>query len=690
MVGNNQEEEQYNQYNQYNQSYEPNNTQNLRFEQPTNKIPQSVYQSTSGPANAYKNRYNQADSQYGYNHHVGENELPGFSEQILSSHGGQPAYAANQSASHPNMMPNATQESMNFNKYQVDPKQSMYNQNMASMNLPPGGMYPNQFQHSPPSQQLFGANTFGNDQNMSMYAQPQQQMPGQMSDNFNSLNDPYLGGHKGEAEFLNEKLTKVQQMYDTLKKEYDEQKSFYDEALEARTNQLEEAENETQRTKGEFELSKKAEIDLKAKNESLKFDNEMLNKRIENTSQDKTNASQREEGLLTQLDELNTALKQKESIIEQKVDENFGLKQTLDQMKNEAEKVGRRIDTLEDLLRNKDAEISDYEKAIESFKGEINAMTNKEKGLIRENESLSNDLNSVKQQLHSEKERSEHILRDVNNLKEALSQSQNREQSSRNAHESAKKEVEAIKTQLSQANSYIQNQDNQFRTLQRDYDNMKSNNMEIKSLLEQEKMKASYAQQQMQYQPPPTQYIAPPKYESNSYHQPPPQFNYSPPTSQEQAYPPPPAYKPSSDYNADYGHSTPPRSNKNWEQESHSQYSEQHSYHSPPKEDYKHAPRSQYSDNAGDKYTSQSQSMGYNASHQNVDQAFGGKSQHNQSSMGSLLTWEAKENQNKPHLQHQTRAPAAVVEDSYQPQSRGLDNSVHEKKSQWFGFMNNI
>jgi hypothetical protein len=33
------------------------------------------------------------------------------------------------------------------------------------------------------------------------------------------------------------------------------------------------------------------------------------------------------------LDELNTALKQKEAVIEQKVDENFGLKQTIDAMK---------------------------------------------------------------------------------------------------------------------------------------------------------------------------------------------------------------------------------------------------------------------------------------------------------------------------------------------------------------------
>lgn len=88
---------------------------------------------------------------------------------------------------------------------------------------------------------------------------------------------------------------------------------------------------------------------MKAKNESIKFDNEMLNKRIETTNQDKSNASQREEGLLSQLDELSTALKQKESIIEQKVDDNFGLKQTIDSFKNEVEKARKRIETLEDL-----------------------------------------------------------------------------------------------------------------------------------------------------------------------------------------------------------------------------------------------------------------------------------------------------------------------------------------------------
>lgn len=75
----------------------------------------------------------------------------------------------------------------------------------------------------------------------------------------------------------------------------------------------------------------------------------MLSKRIETTSQDKTNASQREEGLLKQLDELNTALKQKESVIEQKVDENFVLKQTIDSMRTENDKNKKKIMSLEDL-----------------------------------------------------------------------------------------------------------------------------------------------------------------------------------------------------------------------------------------------------------------------------------------------------------------------------------------------------
>lgn len=76
----------------------------------------------------------------------------------------------------------------------------------------------------------------------------------------------------------------------------------------------------------------------------------MLTKRIEATSQDNTNASQREEQLLKQVDEINTALKQKESVINQKVDENFELKQNVDSLKFEKEKHTKKISFLEDLL----------------------------------------------------------------------------------------------------------------------------------------------------------------------------------------------------------------------------------------------------------------------------------------------------------------------------------------------------
>jgi archaellum component FlaC len=328
---------------------------------------------------------------------------------------------------------------------------------------------------------------------------------------------------------------------DTLKKEYDEQKKFYDEALEARTNQLEESENELETFKGEMELAKKIEIDLKAKNESIKFDNEMLNKRIETTTQDKSNASQREEGLLSQLDELSTALKQKESIIEQKVDENFGLKQTIDSFKNENQKSSKRIETLEDICRNKDTEIINMDKEISSCKGEMNALMSKEKGLTREIEGVTNESNSVKSHLLSEKEKNEALMRDLNDMKSQLNQLHQREQQTREAYDKVKSESGVFQQM---------NQDN-LRNLQRDYDNIKTSNMDLKAQLDQAnmqanmqaKIQANYAQQ-VQYQPPPqVQYRPPPQYETYPQYPPPPQFNYNPPAQHEHVYSPtPPSY----------------------------------------------------------------------------------------------------------------------------------------------------
>jgi hypothetical protein len=658
---------------QYNQVYDKNYPPNFGYDQPTKRIPQNLYQSNQVQNQQFKNRYSQAESMYGYGPPGAENELPGFSEQILSPQGQPPSYMVNQSQQNPNMMLAGTQENMNFKNFQGDPKTSLYNMNMASMNMNPGMMYPNQFQSS---QMMMGANTFGNDPNMSVYAQNQPQYAGHINENYNTMNDPFMGVQKGEFDFLNEKLTKVQQMYDTLKKEYDEQKKFYDEALEARTNQLEEAENEVTKAKGELEMVKKIEIDLKAKNESFKFDNEMLNKRIETTSQDKTNASQREEGLLKQLDEVSAALKQKESIIEQKVDENFGLKQTIDQMKSDAEKSRRRIDTLEDLLRGKDIELSDNDKEINDLKGELHALNSKEKGLMKENEAIRNEITMIKGQLHGEKERNEHILRDLTGLKEALNQSQNREQSSRHAHENAKKEVESIKSQLTQANSYIQNQDNQLRSLQRDYDMIKSSNMDLKSQLESVKMQANYVQQ-IPYQPP-TQYRPPPQFDSYPHYKPPPpQFTYSPPISQEQAYPAPPSYEAPKDYEL----STPPRSRQTWEQKA--GYSEQ-SYHSPPKEEFKQPiSRNSYQEDSEGKFHSHSLDFQPKGQSSGVENAYQTKIHHSQSTMGSLLTWTEKENMNKQSRQQPARPPSAPEDHSYQPPARSNARTEPEQPSQW-------
>ena len=318
-----------------------------------------MYQSPSG--SNLQNRFIQSENMNAFGYapqSMNEKELAGYSEQIMSSQGIPPSFIAQQQLYAQNAFNNPSQDSLGTKSFQQDPNASIYATNI---NMSSGMPYPPNVQAS---QQVFGANTFGSDPNMSnIYGgKPRADYP-QSPEHQNLVNvNPYGNIKNNDFDFLNDKLIKVQQMYDTLKKEYDEQKQFYDDALEARTNQLEEAETEASKLKADLELSRKTEIDLQSKNESCKFDNEMLTKRIETTCQDKTNASQREEGLLKQLDELNTALKQKESIIEQKVDENFGLKQTIDGLKNEGEKYKRRIEALEEVLRGKDAEISSMER----------------------------------------------------------------------------------------------------------------------------------------------------------------------------------------------------------------------------------------------------------------------------------------------------------------------------------------
>lgn len=639
------------------QNYDPGYPPNFGYDQTTHQIPQNMYQSNAGPnyPQQQMNRYSHAEGPYkAPNMQPTEKELAGYSEQIMSSQG-IPQYFNQQPPIYQNMLGSTSHENLNLKSMHFDPKASLYGPNMGSVNFPLGMMYPPHLQNS---QHLYAANTFGNDPNMSMYAPRPQELPNEVY----AQNDIY-GSKPNEAEFLNEKLNKVQQMYDTLKKEYDEQKKFYDEALEARTNQLEEAENELTTTKGELELAKKIEIDLKSKNESMAFDNEMLQKRIEATGMDKTNASQREEGLLKQLDELNTALKQKESIIEQKVDENFGLKQTIDGLRNEADKARKRIDALEDMLRGKDGHIQDMDREIGGLKGEVSALKAKEAGLLRDNENMSNELNNLRGLLKAEKEKSELMLRDIHGFKNELGQSELREQSSRNALENAKKELESVKSQLSQANSYIQTQDNQFRNLQRDLDHQKSTNIDLKTQLEAAKLQATFTQQ-MQYQAPATPYRPPPpQYDSYQHYQPPPpQFTYAP---QEPAYPSPPSYAPSS----------PPKRQE---------YSPKDQY-SPPRDDYK--PTRNYEEvhrqESRESYSTKS------------EQNYPTRASHHQSSMGTLLTWENK------GLETRAQPPPAVrkepsrqtsewddredvkQEQAYAPPPRHNQRSGQEQPTQW-------
>jgi len=103
---------------------------------------------------------------------------------------------------------------------------------------------------------------------------------------------------RGKNQFLQEKIDKLQEIHDQLKRDYQEQKNFYEEALEQRMKQLEEFEDETAKLKAERDGAKRSEIETKSKIEAMKFENELLKKRLESGSKDKTDANSREDGLL--------------------------------------------------------------------------------------------------------------------------------------------------------------------------------------------------------------------------------------------------------------------------------------------------------------------------------------------------------------------------------------------------------
>ena len=665
LVGGNDEEEQF---------YPPN----YQNEYPINPLHQKFYPQTPMQAmnqrkfGMYENPYNMPPNLVG-----NERELTGSSEMIMISKGMQKMQGNQQMYNQP-IDPNMPHDNFGYKGYPMEQKPPMYNPGYSSMGVPPGMMYPPQMQTQ---QQMFGMGTFGTDPSMSMYAQRPTEYGSASNDNINSLNDLYMMNQKGEIDFLNDKLTKVQQMYDTLKKEYDEQKKFYDEALEARTNQLEEAENEATKAKSDLEIIRKNEIDFKSKNESLKFDNEMLSKRIETTSQDKSNASQREEGLLKQLDELNTALKQKESIIEQKVDENFGLKQTIDSIRTENDKLKKRIMSLEDLLRNKDSEITDYEKEMASARGEINTLINKEKGLMKENEATRNELGSVKNQLRGEQERGEKMLKDITNMKEGIGQAKHKEQVLRTAVDNLSKELDAIKNQLLQANNYIQTQDSQFRTLQKELEIVKGSNLELKSQLEQSKIQSFAAQQQLTYQPPAPQYRSPPQFEPYAQYAPPPQFNYNPPPH-ENTYSKQISYSPPHNYTQDYDIETSPK-RQSWEADAPLYQSYNEPPYTPPNEEYMPPSRNKYSEGVSEKQLSHSLEFQPKGVSSGVEQAYMNKIHHNQSTMGSLLTWNEIEGEQNPMMSTPPRKAPPSQESSYQPQPRSVVRSGQEQPTQW-------
>ena len=122
--------------------------------------------------------------------------------------------------------------------------------------------------------------------------------------------------------------------------------------------QLEEFEEELGKLKAERDGAKRSEIETKSKIEAMKFENELLKKRLESGTKDKSDSNSREDGLVHQIESLGQIIKQREQAIEEKVQENFGLKQTIDQIRMERDKLKKRGDDLEDVIRQKEMEIS--------------------------------------------------------------------------------------------------------------------------------------------------------------------------------------------------------------------------------------------------------------------------------------------------------------------------------------------
>lgn len=89
-------------------------------------------------------------------------------------------------------------------------------------------------------------------------------------------------------------------------------------------------EEECNKLKVDRDGVKRAEIENKSKIEAMKFENELLKKWLESGTRDKTDANSWEETLLQQIEEANRIVKQREGQIEEKVAENYGLKQTID------------------------------------------------------------------------------------------------------------------------------------------------------------------------------------------------------------------------------------------------------------------------------------------------------------------------------------------------------------------------
>ena len=134
-----------------------------------------------------------------------------------------------------------------------------------------------------------------------------------------------------------------------------EQREFYEKALEERFEQMEQFEQECEQLREQMaKMGGKQEDIQRAVALAVQKEKEEAKKRQE-LMMNQHNAEK--ENMLTQIAQLNQQYQDLTIISEKRAEENFTLKQRLDQQRQELEKLRRREEVLEDQVRAKEAEV---------------------------------------------------------------------------------------------------------------------------------------------------------------------------------------------------------------------------------------------------------------------------------------------------------------------------------------------